>query len=182
MNKTLRVVRSVVGAIVIALLAVSFGFLVPTAASATSCGPGGCGPYRINYVYAGGGTAAVSYASQYQWIVDATHGAQRGYLQQSGYVKMTVTDGNYGSAVTATFCASGNRCVGTYSNGVLGQANWMEDDYKPDCSLLLGDAGHETPAWAYYLTGVAYTTVGIRGGATIFAAGGNAFGVGCGVV
>lgn len=172
--------RGILGGTLVAVLALLF--LTPTAANATTCGAGGCGPYRLDFVYAGGGTASVSYSSQYQWIVDATHGAQRGYLQQSGYTKMTVTDGNYGSAVTATFCASGSRCVGTYSNGVYGQANWAENDYNAGCGTETLRAGSETPMWAYYLTGVAYTTVGSRGGATIFAAAGNVFGVGCGAV
>lgn len=172
--------RGVLGSVLAAALTMLF--LNPATASATTCGAGGCGPYRLDFVYAGGGTASVSYTSQYQWIVDATHAAQRGYLQTSGYTKMTVTDGNYGSAVTATFCASGSRCVGTYSNGVSGQANWQENDYNSDCSLHALTSGPETPVWAYYLTYVAYDAGGIGGGATIFAAGGNAFGVDCGVV
>jgi hypothetical protein len=172
--------RRVLGATLGAVLPMLF--LTPTAANATTCGAGGCGPYRLDVVYAGGGTASVSYTSQYQWIVDATHAAQRGYRQTSGYTKMTVTDGNYGSAVTATFCASGSPCIGTYSNGVYGQADWQENNYNTDCYPLGSFPGYETPVWAYYLTYVAYDAGGIGGGATIFAAGGNAFGVDCGVV
>jgi hypothetical protein len=184
MDKTRKTARRIIGSILTALLMASLGLLVPTAASAVICGPGGCGPYRIDYVFAGGGTAAVSYSHQYQWIVDATHGAQRGYRQQNGYVKMTVTDGNYGSAVTATFCYFPQwPCVGTYSNGVQGEPFWAELDYNSDCTHVTPhDGDYETPMWAYYLTGVALTTVGDRGGATIFSAKYNAFGVGCGVV
>jgi hypothetical protein len=172
--------RGVLSGTLVAVLAMLF--LTPATANATTCGAGGCGPYSITYVYAGGGTASVSYASEYQWMVDATHGAQRGYLQQSGYTKMTVTDGNYGSAVTATFCASGSRCVGTYSNGKNGQANWEERDFYSNCSFRHSWVGYETPAWAYYLTAAALYAGGINGGGTLYAHGGNQFGVGCGVV
>ena len=75
-----------------------------------------------------------------------------------------------------------SRCIGTYSNGVYGQSNWEEDDYNADCSLHGVTSPYETPVWAYYLTYVAYDAGGIAGGARIFAAGGNIFGVDCGVV
>jgi hypothetical protein len=158
-------------ALIVALATVILGFLTPSAAQALT-------GYRLNWTYGGGGTGSLTYSSQYQWLVDATHIDQRAYSGASGVVKLTMTDLNNGAAVTATYDSAG---IHTYSNGNYGQYDWTEFGWNADCSGT-ERYGYETPTLAWYLTDV----VRAAGGATIFAApsdSGNAFGVGpCGTV
>ncbi len=162
-------------AILVAFLTLGLGFVIPSVAQAAT-------GYRLNWTYGGGGTGSLTYSSQYQWLVNATHADQRAYEGLSGVVKLTMTDLNNGAAVTATFDAKG---IHTYSNGNYGQNDWTELNYYPDCTPDLVYPGHETPALAYYLTDVAWDLDGRTGGARIYAAptgSGNTFGVNCGVV
>ena len=162
--------RRIIAAIV-ALVALGLGLLAPAAAQAAT-------GYRLDWVYGGGGTGSLTYSSQYQWLVDATHADQRAYSGASGVVKLTMTDLNNGAAVTATYDSAG---IHTYSNGIYGQYDWDEYGWNADCTGT-EHYGYETFALAWYLTDV----VRAAGGATIFAApsaSGNAFGVGtCGTV
>lgn len=158
-------------AIVVTLLMLGLGFVAPSVAQAAT-------GYRLNWTYGGGGTGSLTYSSQYQWLVDATHDDQRAYLGASGVVKLTMTDLNNGAAVTTTYDSAG---IHTYSNGVSGQYDWADLGWDANC-VATEHYGYETYALAWYLTDV----VRAAGGATIFAAptsSGNAYGVGpCGTV
>lgn len=148
----------------------------PTESSAATCGQSGCGRYTIEYAYENGGTASFAYVSQYEWMSDATQGDKRGYLQQSGYTKMTVGDTTNKFAVTVTFCAdpSGPKCRHTYSNGENGQYSWVEYSYAaPNCNTKISD---EQQIWATYLQDVADVAAGSLTGAGIESPAGNQVG------
>ena len=179
-------IRKVVsGLAVFAMSATALVMIASPASASTYCGNSGCGPYRIHFVYGGGSSFDDSYASQYEWMVSATRGDEHGYLQQSGYVSMTVSDSNNGFATTATFNPTGTKHIGTYGNGIPGDYDWTESYASPgtNCSSGGGYYGYEASVWAWYLTEVAYYHAGSNDGTQIVAAAyngaRNAFGVGC---
>jgi len=169
-RRTRRIIASVV-----AVLTLGLAFVTPSTAQAAT-------GYRLNWTYGGGGTGSLTYSSQYQWLVDATHIDERAYDGSSGVVKLTMTDLTNNVAVTATFDDVGLG-IHTYSNGNSGQNDWGGIDYFYDC-YRNWRFDYETPILAWYLTNVARYAGALNGGARIYASpagAGNIFGVGCGV-
>lgn len=172
--------RALVPAILVLILGASVMFASP--AGATICGTGGCGRYYIEYEYAGGTIVDVSYQVQYQWMVDATAGDQRGIQQVSGYSRITVSDITNGFATTVTFCVTPQYpCRHTYSNGVDGESGWVETVYPTGSGCPYGAqiTAIERVAWAYYFQDVADYYTGNRNGARLTSPAGNSVAVGC---
>jgi|GEM_PF-6242198 len=143
-----------------ALLLVTFGFVAASAspASAVNCGVGGCGRYYITVTYAGGTVVETDYASQWQWMQDATGADVRGWRGTSGYATMKVGDVTNSFEVQANYCSNGGGgCFSDISNGLSGQPGWK---YKYGSCNAGYSTAVEALAWVYYLDALRHVDAG----------------------
>jgi len=164
--------RSRLLALAVALLTVLATTVATAPSASAACGTSGCGPYYIQFKYAGGTVVTYSYVSQWEWMHDTTTAVKRGVTQVSGYSYIDIYDSKYDMEIYIAFCETGPRCAARpTSMSSLGHAGWQAR--VGGCTGATYQTYNEATAWVNFVKFASDVDLGGAHYASLKSAAGN---------